>query len=148
MRSHGTDPELAPAGWTSEAVHIHRIAVEPHSLAVGTARDDMVEATLRLHPVEPPDEMKDAEHIVEADLDLPNGDMAVYGPADDPGREQHIDIAPGRYRARVSYIPCEPPAPDDNTGCGDYFIYKVDLWPASEPAALAVLKQGPDPWAG
>jgi hypothetical protein len=34
MRSHGADPDLPPAGWTSEAVYIHRIGVEPHSLSV------------------------------------------------------------------------------------------------------------------
>ena len=105
MRSHGTDPDLAPAGWTSEAVYIHWIGVEPHSLAVGTARDDMVEATLHSHRAEPRTEMKNAEHVVEADIDVPNGDVAIYGPGDDPGREQRISIAQGRYRVRVSYLP-------------------------------------------
>ncbi len=47
------DPDLAPAGWTSEAVHVHRICVEPHSIAVETARDDMVEMRLCFHPAEP-----------------------------------------------------------------------------------------------
>jgi hypothetical protein len=148
MRAHGTDPDLPPAGWTSEAVYIHRIGVEPYSLAVGTARNDRVEAELRLHPAEPSTWVMDAEHVVEADLDVPNGDLAVYGPADDPGQEPHISIAQGRYRVRVSYLPSGPPAAEANeTGYGDYFIYRVDLWPASKPAPLAVLKQGPDPWA-
>lgn len=149
MRSHGTDPGLAPAGWTSEAVYIHRIGVEPHSLAVGTARNDMVETTLSFHPAEPRTRMKDAEHVVEAGIDLPNGDIVIYGPADDPGQKQRISIAPGRYRARVSHIPSGPPTVEANdTGYGGYFIYQVDLWPTSKPVSLAVLKQGPGRWAG
>jgi hypothetical protein len=149
MRAHGTDPDLPPSGWTSGAVHIHRIAVEPYSLTVGTARDDGVEAELRLHRAEPTTWVPDADHVVEADLEAPNGDLAVYGPADDPGQELHLSIAPGGYRVRVSYLPSEPPASEANqTGYGDYFIYRVDLWPTSKPSPLAVLKQGPDPWAG
>ena len=149
MRSHGTDPDLAPAGWTHEAVQIHRIGVEPHSLSVGTARDDMVETTLRIHSTEPKNRAEDAEHVVEADVDLPNGDMVIYGPADDPGQEQHISIAQGRYRVRVSYVPTASPAAGlDDAGYGDYFIYVVDLWPTGKPGPPAVLRQGPSPWAG
>lgn len=149
MRSHGTDPDLAPAGWTSEAVSVHRIAVEPHSVAVGTARDDMVETTLCFHPAEPRTGVKDAEHVVEADIELPNGDVVIYGIGDDPGQVPHISVAQGRYRVRVSYIPSGAPATEaSGTGPGDYFIYQVDLWPASKPVPVTVLKQGPNPWAG
>jgi hypothetical protein len=68
-----------------------------HSLAVGGARNDTVETTLRVHPAEPQTGMKHADHVVEA---------------------------------------------------GDYFIYEMDLWPTSKPAPVAVVKQGPNPWAG
>lgn len=148
LGSHGTDPDLPPAGWTRQAVHIYRIGVEPHSLSVGTARNDRVTATLRVHSAEPPAWAKDAEHIVEADLDVPNGDVAVYGPTDNPDREAHISIAPGLYRVRVSYRPSAPPAIETGeTGYGGHFIYQADLWPAIMPAPLVVLKQGPNPWA-
>jgi hypothetical protein len=148
MRSDGIDPVLTAAGWTREASQFHRVAVEPHSLSVGTARDDTVETTLRIHLNEPHSRAQDAEHIVEADIDLPNGDIAIYGPADDPAHEQHVSIPPGLHRARVSYVPTRPPAEASDVGYGNYFIYQVDLWPTSKPAPLAVLKQGPNPWAG
>jgi hypothetical protein len=45
MLSHGADPDLAPAGWSKEAVHVHWIGVEPYSLAIGTARRDIVEVS-------------------------------------------------------------------------------------------------------
>jgi hypothetical protein len=149
LGSDGTDPDLPPAGWTSEAVHVHRIGVEPNSLSVGTARNDRVEVTLRFHPGEPPAWAAETEHVVEADLDVPNGDLAVYGPTDGPGQEQHITIARGRYRVRVSYIPSEPPTIGaSGGGYGDHFIYHADLWPVMTPTPLVVLRQGSNPWAG
>ncbi|MGI8328315.1 hypothetical protein ACRYCC_00005 [Actinomadura scrupuli] len=149
MQSHGADPDLAPAGWTHEASQIYRIGVEPHSIAVGTARSDVVKTTLHLHLTAPVTDPQDAEHVVEADLDLPNGDLAIYGPADDPGQEQHLQVTPGRYRTRVSYLPSEPPAaPTTGSELGDHFLYRIDLWPTDQPTATTVVKQGETPWAG
>lgn len=127
MTAHATDPTLAPAGWTHEAVHVHRIGIEPHSISVGTARTDVVEMTLQVRKAGPQTQIKDAEHVVEADLELPSGDITIYGPADDPADEQHVSIPPGRYRARVSYIPSGPPPGADEDEFGDHFIYAVEL---------------------
>ena len=149
LGSQGTDPDLPPAGWTSEAVDIHRIGVEPNSLSVGTARNDWVEAVLRFHPGEPHAWATGAQHVVEADLDVPNGDLAVYGPTVDPDHGHHISITRGRYRVRVSYVPSGPSATEaSGAGYGDHFMYHVDLWPTTTETQLVVLKQGPNPWAG
>ncbi|MEU6669508.1 hypothetical protein [Streptomyces sp. NPDC046727] len=69
IAEHATDPDLPPAGWTKEAVHVHRIGVEPHSISVGTARDDMVESLITVHTSAPTTDPT-AEHIVETDLDV------------------------------------------------------------------------------
>lgn len=53
----GMDPEVPPAGWTKEAVSVHRIGVGPHSISVGTARDDLVESLLTVHASPPMTEM-------------------------------------------------------------------------------------------
>ena len=102
MRSHGGDPALPPAGWTEEAGYGHRIGVEPYSLAIGTARRDIVEVSLRIYPSAPAADLDGAEHVVEADLGLPGGDLAICGAADDLGEEQHVRVAAGGYRVRVS----------------------------------------------
>ena len=60
----------------------HRIGVEPHSLAAGTARRDIAEVSVRIHPSAPAASLDGAEHVVEADLGLPGGDLAICGPAD------------------------------------------------------------------
>ncbi|WP_242887765.1 hypothetical protein [Actinomadura litoris] len=149
MRAHGTDPALVPAGWTQEADQIHRIGIEPHSIALGTARSDVVEAMVCVHLTAPVADLEDAEHVVEADLGLPNGDLAVYGPADDVGTERRIQVGPGRYRTRVSYLPADAPEAGSNDAePGEHFLYRIEMWPAGEPTGLVVVKQGPSPWAG
>ena len=147
MAEHAMDPDLPPAGWTEEAVQIHRIGVEPHSISVGTARDDMVESSITVHPSAPTAEPT-AEHIVEADLDAPTGQLTVSSPGVDPADGPNLTIPTGLLRARVSYVPCEPPAVETNGDPGLHFLYQIDLWPAQQAHGLVVLKQGPSPWAG
>ncbi|MFC5201021.1 sulfotransferase-like domain-containing protein [Streptomyces kaempferi] len=147
MAEHATDPDLPPAGWTEEAVHVHRIGVEPHSISIGTARDDLVESLITVHASAPMTEPT-AEHIVEADLDAPTGQLAVSSPGVLPEDGPGMTVPAELLRARVSYVPSNPPAVDTNGGPGDHFLYRIDLWPADQARGLVVLKQGPNPWAG
>lgn len=146
MRVHAMDPDLPPAGWTEEAVQIHRIEIELHSIAVGTARDDIVESLITVHPSAPAIEPI-AEHIVEADLDAPTGRLTMSSPGVDPADGPSMTVPPGLLRVRVSYVPSELPPADANGGPGDHFLYQIDLWPTTRSRELVVLKQGPDPWA-
>jgi len=146
MRSHAADPGFIPAGWTEEAVYGHRIGVEPYSLAIGTARRDSVEVSLRIFSRAPVADLEGAGHVVEAGLGLPGGDLAI---CEVDGEEQHVRVTAASYRVRVSYLPAEPPpAGSDQSVPGDHFLYQIDLWPASGIAPLVVLKQGPRLWAG
>lgn len=104
---------------------------------------------LRIHSAAPAADPGAAEHIVEADLGLPSGDLAISGPADDPGSEQHVHVVPGNYRIRVSYRCFGLSGEDaDDHEIGNEVLYQADLWPAEAPAPLAVLKQGPRAWGG
>ncbi|TCN37853.1 hypothetical protein EV644_15022 [Kribbella orskensis] len=147
MATHAMDPNLPPAGWTHEAVHIHRIGVEAHSISVGTARDDLVESLINVHASAPVLEPS-AEHVVEADLDVPNGELTVYSPGVDPAEGPTLTVPAVLLRARVSYVPSEPPDIVTNGGPGDHFLYRIDLWPTGQAREVAILRQGPDPWAG
>ncbi|MGY6019995.1 sulfotransferase-like domain-containing protein [Streptomyces spinosirectus] len=147
MAEHATDPGLPPAGWTEEAIHVHRIGVEPHSISVGTARDDMVESQITVHASAPMTEPM-AEHIVEADLDASTGQLVMSSPGILPEDGPSVTVPSGLLRVRVSYIPSEPPAVDTNGGPGDHFLYQIDLWPSDQARKIAILKQGANPWAG
>ncbi|MDH6228929.1 hypothetical protein M2169_005899 [Streptomyces sp. MJP52] len=59
-----------------------------------------------------------------------------------------MTVPAGLLRARVSYVPSDPPAVDTDGGPGDHFLYRIDLWPADQARGLVVLSQGPNPWAG
>lgn len=112
----------------------HRIGAEPYSLAVGTARRDSVEVSLRICPRAPVADLEGAGHIVEADLGLPGGDLAICGVGDDLGEERHVRVAAGSYRVRVSYLPSgPPPSGSDQLEPGDHFLYQIDPWPTSRP---------------
>lgn len=146
MAEHAMDPDLPPAGWTDEAVHVHRIGLEPHSISVGTARDDTVESLITVHE-SPPMTEPTAEHIVEADLDAPTGRLAISSPGVLPEDGPAISVPKGLLRVRVSYVPADPPPVDTNGGPGEHFRYQIDLWLTEQPRGLVVLKQGPNPWA-
>ncbi|MFD6293800.1 hypothetical protein ACFWFU_03050 [Streptomyces sp. NPDC060235] len=147
IAEHAMDPDLAPAGWTDEAVYVHRIGVEPHSISVGTARDDIVESLITVHASAPTADPA-AEHIVETDLDVPTGRLTMCSPGTDPADGPSLNVPAGLLRARVSYVPAGPPPAGTGRGSGDHFLYQVDLWPSGQAYGLVVVKQGPEIWAG
>jgi hypothetical protein len=135
---------LPAAGWTREASDRHRIGVEPHSISVGSARIDVVETVLRILP----EARAAAGHVIEADLEVVSGSVSLVGCTEDPGPEDRIGPPAGRYRVRVSYLPSGPLDGSSDVEPGAHFRYLLDMWPASESSALAVLRQGSFPWAG
>lgn len=138
-----------PAGFLEELgrFYVHRIGVEPHSISVGTARDDMVESLITVHASEPPTDPA-AEHIVEADLDVPTGQLTMSSPGTDPADGPSLTVHAGLLRARVSYVPAGPPPVGTGGGPGDHFLYQVDLWPSDRTYGLVIVKQGAGIWAG
>ena len=96
----------------------------------------------------PPQLTANAEHVVEADLDVPTGHVSIVGCTRAPNPEHALTVPPGRYRARVSYVPSSAPAGSNPDIPGDYLTYQMDIWPTTEPSAPTVVTQGPSPWAG
>ncbi|SFW89976.1 hypothetical protein [Amycolatopsis australiensis] len=139
---------LTGSGWTPAAVELHRIGVESGGIAIATARSDLVESSLTVLSSAPP-VLAGAEHVVEADLAVPSGSLVVSGPADYPSQEQVLRVEPGRYRARVSYVPAgPPPATWNEHEFGEHYRYVVELWPVSSASEVTVLRQGAAVWDG
>jgi hypothetical protein len=141
-----TDPTRAAGGWTDEAVRLHRIGLEPHSISIGAARSDFVETTLTIHETAPV-LVPEAEHVVEADLDVVTGAVLVVGCTAPRDTAQALEVEPARYRVRVSYIPADPPPAADPDVEGDHFSYLIDMWPSRKTEPVTVIRQGPYPWA-
>ncbi|BCJ65674.1 hypothetical protein [Polymorphospora rubra] len=141
-----TDPTRAAGGWTDDAVRLHRIGLEPHSISIGAARSDFVETALTIHEIAPA-LMSEAEHAVEADLDVVTGAVSVVGCTEPPDTAKALGVQPGRYRVRVSYVPADPPPDADPDVEGDHFTYLIEMWPSRNAEPLTVIRQGPYPWA-
>ncbi|GIJ81268.1 hypothetical protein SAMN05443287_12017 [Micromonospora phaseoli] len=126
-----------------------RIAVERHCIVVGTARYDHVPVTVALMNTPPEVESLDAfDHVVEADILLPSGRMAVTGATELPNEGEPVPLPAGRYRVRVVYAQTDRrPVRCDLDGVGDHLEYQLTMWPTDADLGVHVLKQGPSPWA-
>jgi hypothetical protein len=136
----------ASAAWVdtvlSPAAHARHLGVAQGTLCLLTARNVTVPLDLELRsaPLPPPQPQDLAawDHIVEASLDLPSGCLLVHGATDglEDEDEGTIAVAPGLYRARVSYGSITTVSENRLDG-EDH--YRVALWPAPGPAAAPVV---------
>ena len=126
-----------------------RVAVADHAIAVGTARYDYVPVVLDIRG-QPPvgDSFEPFDHVIEVDIEVPSGELAVTGCTEPPSEVEPIRISPGRYRVRVGYAPTDyRPARSQDYEVGDYLRYDVTMWPTAVESDVVVLKQGQTPWA-
>jgi hypothetical protein len=124
----------------AEAPETWRISPERHVVAVGTARYDYVPVVLELLNSPPQDSsFEDADHVVEADLDLPSGKLAIHDGTQLPGEVEPLHLEPGRYRLRVSYVRTDyQPSGSNEDLPGDYLEYQVTMWPIEVPSELVI----------
>jgi hypothetical protein len=124
-----------------------RLAATPHTIAVGTARYATVPVSLTVYNAAPITEVNTYQHVEEADLLLPSGELHINDGvvSDNPTR---IVLAPGRYRLRVAYEPLTVVPPDADEVPGDHMTYRMWLWPVGMETEPVVLLQGATTWAG
>lgn len=122
----------------SPEAHARHLGVAHGTLCILTARNFTVPLDIEIRPVPlpRPQDVAAWDHIVEASLDLPSGCLLVRGATD--GLEEHgtIAVAPGMYRARVSYGGITTVSEDRLDGEDRY---RVALWPAPGAAAPPVV---------
>jgi hypothetical protein len=149
--AEAVDGFLDGDSWSNDAFDRWRVAVARHAIGVGTARYDVVPVTLEVRAEPPTRDSFDAyDHVVEAELELPSGRLAVTGCTDLPSEVDPVVLPkPGRYRMRIAYEPDpRPRRVADDREPGDFLTYRLTLWPVTHASGMAVLKQGGSPWAG
>jgi hypothetical protein len=113
-----------------------RLATAPHSLDVLLCpaegdSDVTVAVAVEVHDGPPPFDPGDWEHIVEASLDVPSGQLLVHSIEEN----EEFAVSPGWYRVRSYHAPFVRPA-------GDVSLpHRIEAWPAP-PGAVAVVRQG------
>jgi hypothetical protein len=113
----------------------NRIKVAPHVFVLQPERNDEIPVILEIHEAEPACDMADWDHVAEASLHLPSGQLEVHECTGGP--VANIALDPGWYRVRSFHGGFGTIDPRTGEGQDHYMIL---LWPSPE-SALSVLKQ-------
>lgn len=113
--------------WTAQAVR-DLVAVAEGIVGIGCVRTADVRVVVELLSAAPPDELGGYEHVTEASLHVPSGELAVLG---------CTDYLPDAARLRVPAEPLRVRAAHAGLSKGRETV-RVQLWPApsAEPAVL------------
>jgi hypothetical protein len=124
----------APETYTEDDVR-RRIKTGPNVVVVQTERNLNVPVTIEIHDSEPTLDTDAWDHIAEASLHLPSGNLQIHECTDGPVAD--FKLTPGWYRVRSMHGGFETLGPFVTDG-NDF--YRVALWPANA-ADVSVLKQ-------
>jgi hypothetical protein len=132
-----------PDFWTREAF-VRMLAVNPGIIGISTESGGEVRVTLHVEGTAPALDLAAWDHVVEAGLDVSTGRLIVCGCTQPREEGLQVQVAPGRYRARVCSGRLESVV--DEQGDDHYAVF---LWPADLPrvdadlSGVDVVKQWP-----
>jgi hypothetical protein len=129
----GMNPE-APVDYTDEDTQ-RLIKTGPHVFVIQPERNMTVAVTVEIHDSEPEYNPDEWDHIAEASLHLPTGQLQVHECTG--GAVADFDVEPGWYRVRSFHGGFDT---IDESGLEGNDHYRAVLWPAP-PAELKVIKQ-------
>ena len=122
--------------WSEEAVE-RLLALAPGTIGVGTVRNMNVHVLLELHHTAPELDLDSWDQVNECSIAVPSGRIVVAGCTDYFPDAQRFDLAPGTYRARISYGSLADLSEDGLEGNDRY---RLQLWPA-EQDDLRIIKR-------
>lgn len=109
--------------WDGSGLERH-LGVSPGIVAVGTVGYCTLPESIELWETEPPGDLDDWDHVVEASLEVASGRVSLEG-VEGPGDVEAVAVAPGEYRMRSSAAGLDGANEMDG---GDR--YRLQLWPA------------------
>lgn len=125
-----------PALYDEEAME-DRLVTGLGALVFFTARNMSVPLVLALRNAAPALDLAAWDHVVEATLVVPSGEVTLHGPTDAMQDAPRIALAPGAWRVR--YLAAGIRAlQQDGLGGADH--YRLELWPA-DPLPRRALKR-------
>jgi hypothetical protein len=113
------------------------VAIAPGRIGVGTVRNMMVPVSIDLLDARPPNDFAGWDHITEASLNVPSGQIVIAGCSDYLPKATRLPIQPGSYRVRIYYGGLGSVSENGLEG-EDH--YRVVIWP-EEDKAPEILKK-------
>ena len=129
----GMNPD-APETYTDEDIQ-RRIKTGSNVVVIQPERDMNVPVTIEIYESEPSVDLNPWDHVAEASLHLPTGNLQVHECTGGPVAD--FQLNPGWYRVRSMHGGFDTIA---TVGTDGNDFYKVALWPA-DAADVVVLKQ-------
>jgi hypothetical protein len=114
-----------PEIW-DDAIVAQRVSRGPGSLVISTARNMTVPLRVLLHASRPALDPAGFDHLVEASLEVPSGQLVIAGLTEEPA-DDHA-VPPGRLGALVGFQGLGTLSPD---GLDGHDRYAVHLWPGA-----------------
>jgi hypothetical protein len=136
---HLQDEEEAgdqPDDWGDQLVK-KMIAVAPGIIGIGTARNMTVPVHVDLLDRHPDDDFDSWDHVTEASLDVPSGQMVIAGCYDYFPDATRVSVTPGSYRVRIY---SNGLGSISENGLEGYDHYYVVIWP-EEHGSPKILKK-------
>jgi hypothetical protein len=124
----------APEEYADEDIR-RRIKAGPHVVVIQTERNTTVPVAVEVHDADPGVDLAEWNHVAEASLHLPTGQLQVHECTGGPVAE--FIVEPGWYRVR-SLSGGLTTIDESGLEGGDY--YRVILWPAPS-SEVSVMKQ-------
>lgn len=102
------------------------IAADPGVVGVATARNMPVPVRIDLFDTQPSNDFGSWDHVAEASLDIPSGQIVIAGGIDYFPDSTRLTVTPGNYRVRVYYGGLDTLSEDGLEGNDQYY---VAIWP-------------------
>jgi hypothetical protein len=131
-------PDL-PDDYTDEAI-ARRLVAGPHAVILHTARNMTVPIRVEWHDQRPKVDLDAYQHVVEARLDCPSGQLVLAGLTDYYPTAPRLSVKAGPLGVRASLSGLGTLSEDGLEG-DDHYV--VQLWPGAEPEGVRVLKAWP-----
>lgn len=111
------------------------IAIGNSTLGLGTLRNADVLLNVHVEHHEPAYSIDEFDHLIEASIHLPSGDLAIMGGAESLSVARRIKVPPGSYRllyavSGIETIQSEYEPAED--------VYSLFIWPAKQKKTTLV----------
>jgi hypothetical protein len=138
LRDGDSDPGELSVYWPQE-MRDQMVLLKDTIIGIGTVRSIEVPVQLDIFQERPEDEyLDDYDQVIECQLSVPSGKLAVSGATEDFCESQEIELAAGQYGVRIYWGALDEVDVEGFEG-EDY--YRISVWRTDKAVPYKMLKQ-------